>query len=165
MIQEADSRCFAEDFDRTYAAAARADSSPRKYVLHYLAGMVARRTGKTHLAEEQFRAAVQAKSDFSPAYEALAELAVEQGDFDSVTALVQEIQASQGESFLTHYLSGWLMLTRGNAEGAIEELRNAVGRRDSHVPFAHPAGRGVHAVGPVYARLAASRPSVRPSGT
>lgn len=134
LIEGLGAKAFPAGFDQKYAASARADASARKFVLHYLAGLVGRTTGKKHLAAEQLELSIQANGQFPPAYEALAETYLELGESDKVARLIEDARKQYSQGYLPSYLQGRLHMEKGEVGPGIVSLRQAVEADDSHVP-------------------------------
>ncbi len=133
VIAAADENAFAGDADRRLAARARADSSDRKAIHHYLAALVAQRTGRQALAAEQLEAALRADEQFTPAYETLAETYLQAGQFDRVEGLIARARARTGETATSLYLLGRSQFERDQFEPAIETLRKSLDLKDDYV--------------------------------
>lgn len=134
LIEGLGAKAFPAGFDQKYAASARADASARKFVLHYLAGLVGRTTGKKHLAAEQFELSIQTNGQFPPAYEALAETYLELGESDKMTRLIEDARKQYSQGYLPSYLQGRLHMEKGEVGPGIVSLRQSVAADESHVP-------------------------------
>lgn len=122
------------EFAQRYAAAAAAAPDDVRAVRHYLAALVAERAGATELAVEQFEAALAADAEFVAVYEALAEMMIDQGRYDRAEAYVGQAVDRGGETYLTYYVQGRLLLDQGKLADAESALRKALALKSDHGP-------------------------------
>ncbi|NQU76046.1 MAG: tetratricopeptide repeat protein [Planctomycetes bacterium] len=115
------------------AESAQADVSDRKSALHYLAGLVAQREGRTELADQQWNQALKANPKFLPAYEALAKSLIKRRQSEGLIDLAKAARDAGGLGW-SDYLLGWRLLETGQIGEAVEHLQRAVKENPSCVP-------------------------------
>ena len=133
-VAQGPAETLGSEFARRWAATAEADRSPRKFALHYLAGMAALRPGKEDLAQAQLEQAIQADPTFVAAYEALARRYIERRRFDLVEAVAERALTEKVDAHVGYYLRGWAQLEKGQLDGAIKDLTLAVSEKGTHAP-------------------------------
>ncbi|MFP3937044.1 MAG: tetratricopeptide repeat protein [Phycisphaerae bacterium] len=134
-----------EELARKLSDRSADETDNRRHAAHYVAGMVAERAGLEYLAAEQYRAALNARSGFGGAAEALLDIYLRQGRFDRADELVEGFAGD--EEFFRRYLSGKLALARGKAESAVEWLRRAYELDNTHLPTISLLARAHRGVG------------------
>jgi tetratricopeptide (TPR) repeat protein len=121
---------------RTIARRALQEDANQSASRTYLAGRIADGQGLDELAGQCFRAAIEAREDFFPAYAPLAEAYLDAGDsarLDRLTARLEKLAADSDQATAMQVLGG-IRLRRGDVAGAIAALKTALERRRDHVP-------------------------------
>lgn len=131
-IEQAGAGAFGDDLDRRFGARARADESPAKSALHFVAGAVAIQTGKLHLAEEQLDRAIRADGGFGPAYEMLAEVLLRQDRVVQTRALAERIDQPELQ-YLRDYLLGRASLAEQDYPAAGGAFVRALAAQPEHL--------------------------------
>jgi tetratricopeptide (TPR) repeat protein len=119
--------------ERDFAGIADADSSSAKYALHYVAGAVAGRKGKSLLAVDQMKKAIGAKDDFLPAYELVTDLLLAQQQFDEAERVSHQLRKLNPDFYLAYYLQGKVRLLRREVRPAVDALVQARTQNADHV--------------------------------
>lgn len=121
------------DLDRQLADLARQDPSSARAGLHYVAGRTAAELGRELLAIDQYQQAVEADSDFLPAYERLVELYIDQRQFDPIDRLIEKMRSAKPDSHIPDYLLAKSLLAQGRPAKALQAVRSALRVNGEHV--------------------------------
>ncbi len=116
------------------AKLADADTSAVRPALHYVAGRVAALRDKPFVAIEQFEKAIGADRTLLPAYEALADVYLDQRQFDKATGVAQRLQQIDADHYMAYYLLGKVRLRRREVAPAIDALTQAQLQNPRHLP-------------------------------
>jgi tetratricopeptide (TPR) repeat protein len=116
------------------ARLAETDESARRYAMHYLAAVLARREGKGQLAAEQLQKAIAARKDFLPAHELCVDLLLAQRKFDEAEQASRRLRKIDPDHYLAYYLQGKIRLARREVRPAIDSLLQAKSQNPDHVP-------------------------------
>ncbi|MCK5558430.1 MAG: tetratricopeptide repeat protein, partial [Candidatus Hydrogenedentes bacterium] len=119
---------------RRFSKAAYKNTTGRKFALHYIGGVLGSQSGKQHLAADHFQRAIDAKSDFYPAYEALLDLHLDAGREEEVERLLDRLQKQAPEGHYYFYILGRARLGQARPDQAVEALQTARDKDPSHLP-------------------------------
>jgi predicted Zn-dependent protease len=123
------------EYHRLLAAKFGADASSTAAQC-YLSGQLARARGDQALASKQFEMAIARNGNFLPAYEALVDLGLDQGQPADVKKTLDRVAKLNDAKFgyFKAYLRGKVLLGARNVEAAIKELTNAQEAKGDYVP-------------------------------
>ena len=123
------------DYHRVLANKFSADASSTAAQC-YLSGQLARARGDQALASKQFELAIARNVAFLPAYEALVDLGLDQGQSADVKKTLDRVAKLDDAQFgyFKAYLRGKVLLAGRNVEAAIKELSAAREAKGDYVP-------------------------------
>jgi tetratricopeptide (TPR) repeat protein len=119
---------------RSFSKSAYSAAAAKKFARHYVAGVFTQKSGKELLAADHFQQAIDAKSDFFPAYEALLTLYIKAGREEDATRLLNKCRKAAPKSYIYYYLLGRMNLAAGKLDQAIDALTASRKKNASHLP-------------------------------
>jgi tetratricopeptide (TPR) repeat protein len=123
-----------ENLVRDRAARADENASDRKFALHYVAALLARRASFNDLARQELLGTVSAEPEFQPGHSALVSYLIDQHAFDRANEAAAAAQAATKKEYFGRYLAGWVLLAQGKNVDAIKCLQKSIELQPDYAP-------------------------------
>lgn len=133
-IREIHKAGLPEDFLRSFSQVTYQDTSQVKHALHHVAGLLAELDKNYPLAADHYRRAIDAKSDFTPSYEALLRVFQVDNRQQAFADLLARLDKVLPEGYLYQSIQGQVLLQEGKLHQAEQALTKAKDKNPDHVP-------------------------------